>query len=125
MEPESGRAALAAEFPQWRIGRRQNLWNAWLPGTRPPLVLRDATLDGLRKRLAETARGISVNEPDREELASLGAEFPGWRIGSIARTADTGPEQTNLTATSPDGVLLTAPNAAMLRQKIRYEESQQ
>lgn len=61
VEPEPARAELEADFPPWRIGRRGDLVNAWRPGTTPPLVIRDVTLTGLRKRL-EVFEGVLANE---------------------------------------------------------------
>ncbi len=50
--------ALAAEYPQWRIHRNRHdgEYTAWLPGTQPPLVVRAATVDGLREAIGQEAQ---------------------------------------------------------------------
>jgi hypothetical protein len=58
------------------------------------------------------------------DLERVKAEFPGWRFGSVWQSAGSGPDRRNLTATrNSDGLLLAAPNEALLREKIRHEES--
>ena len=55
-------------------------------------------------------------------LERLRAEFPGWRFGMVWQTANSGPDARSLTA-SRGGVLLSAPDAAALAEKIRREEA--
>jgi hypothetical protein len=61
-------------------------------------------------------------DPTPEQI-EIEAEFPEWRIGSVWQSAGSGPDRRNLTA-SRNGVLLAAPDAALLREKIRHEEAQ-
>jgi hypothetical protein len=56
-DPEA--AALAAEYPQWRVWRKDDLVFAWLPESKPPLRFYDATVDGLRAKVAAHEKGNS------------------------------------------------------------------
>jgi hypothetical protein len=64
--PEPELAALAAEFPGWQVFRnRQGALCAWWVGAHDPehgdlLVVRSATVDGLREQIeAEITKGES------------------------------------------------------------------
>jgi hypothetical protein len=52
-------AALAAEYPAWRVWRKDDLVFAWLPesGEPYPLLLYDATVAGLRAKVAAHEKG--------------------------------------------------------------------
>jgi hypothetical protein len=59
-----------------------------------------------------------------DDVARLRREHPGWQIGTVWATANSGPDVRRLTATR-EGVLLTAWTAAELARDIRWEERPQ
>ena len=65
MEAEKERAALAADYPNWRVWRNTcnpALVYAWRRRSSPPLVLKAATVEELREQLV--ARGFRPGEPE-------------------------------------------------------------
>ena len=72
MEGEHERAKLAADYPAWRIWRNGTMVYAWQHPSSPPVVLRDATVAGLRARLGEFARVRAAGRPLLEALAAAG-----------------------------------------------------
>ena len=72
MEAEGERAKLAAGYPAWRIWRNGALVYAWQLRTSPPVVLRDATVAGLRARLDEFTRVRATGRPLLEALTAAG-----------------------------------------------------
>jgi hypothetical protein len=62
-----------------------------------------------------------TDERQRDDVADLAAEFPHWEFGTMWQSANSGPDGRNLMAYRAS-VLLTAPTAAGLREKIRLEE---
>jgi hypothetical protein len=56
------------------------------------------------------------------DLDQLHEAYPDWRFGSVWCSAASKPDARRLTA-SKDGVLLTAWDAAGLREQIAYEET--
>jgi hypothetical protein len=63
---EPTKASIEAEFPGWYIERgTDNRWHARLRGVRPPVIVADDHLDGLRGEIVRQVSHLEAAEYER------------------------------------------------------------